>query len=304
MTHAVLERDTLMPRPPGGMGPGLLLALLVHGLLVVAIAFSVRWRASEPEGMEAELWASVPQVAAPPAPPPQPKPEPQPQAVAPPEPPPAVRPEPQPDPQIALEKEKARREEAEKRRRQEEAEKLAEKRRREEEAEKLAEKRRREEEAAEKKRKEEAVRLAEQRRKAEDEKRLAEQERQRQAELEKARQQRLERLMAQAGGTGDPSATGNAERSAGPSAGYAGRIKARIKPNIVFTDIPTGNPVAEVEVKLAPDGTILSQKLTKPSGMKEWDEAVVRAIDRTQVLPRDIDGRVPPSMVISFRPRD
>ena len=41
--------------------------MLVHGLLVLALALSVRWRTSEPEGLSAELWAAVPQVAAPPA---------------------------------------------------------------------------------------------------------------------------------------------------------------------------------------------------------------------------------------------
>ena len=59
-----------------------------------------------------------------------------------------------------------------------------------------------------------------------------------------------------------------------------------------------------MELKLAPDGTIVSQRLVKASGLKEWDDAVQRAIDRTQVLPRDVDGRVPSTMVIAFRPRD
>jgi colicin import membrane protein len=323
MTEAVMQRDTPMPRPPGSTGPGLLLALLVHAALVVAIAFSVRWRASEPEGLQAELWSSIPQVAAPPAPPPPPPVAP----PAPPEPPPPARPQPQPevDAQIALEK--AREEEAEKRRR-EEAERLAELRRQEEEEKRLAEERRKAEEekrlaeqrrkeqeekrlAEERRKAEEEKRLAEQRRKAEEEKkrlaeerRLAEEEKKRLAELEQARERRLERLMAQAGATGDPSSTGTALRSAGPSAGYAGRIKARIKPNIVFTENPAGNPIAEVEVKLAPDGTIVSHTLSRPSGSREWDEAVLRAIERTQVLPRDVDGTVPPRMTIAFRPRD
>jgi colicin import membrane protein len=38
--------------------------------------------------------------------------------------------------------------------------------------------------------------------------------------------------------------------------------------------------------------------------VKEWDETVLRAIDRTEVLPRDVDGRVPSTMVIAFRPKD
>jgi colicin import membrane protein len=244
------------------MGPGLMLASAVHVLLLIAIAFSVRWRASEPQGVTAELWASVPQFAAPRAVEPEPQPVVKPE---PPPPPPVTKAEPQPDAQIAIEK--AKRE--------------------------AAEKRRHDEELAEKRRKEEAEKLAEQRKEEQAQKVAADQ-----------RRKNLERMMAQAGATGEPTSTGTAQHSAGPSATYAGRIKARIKPNIVFADSPEGNPLAEVELRLAADGTILSQKLTKPSGLKEWDDAVQRAIERTQVLPRDADGSVPSKMVIAFRPRE
>ena len=54
----------------------------------------------------------------------------------------------------------------------------------------------------------------------------------------------------------------------------------------------------------AADGTIIGRRLTKSSGHKAWDDAVLRAIDRTDSLPRDIDGRVPSPIVIQFRPRD
>ena len=249
-----MPRDALMPRRPGGMGPGLLLALVVHLGLVVALAIGVHWRASEPEGVEAELWAAVPQIAAPRAVEPEPAPTP-----TPPRPTPAPRVEPPPDAQIAIERAKR---EAQERKKKEQAEKQ-----------KL------EQEALRKTQAEEA-------------------------KLAAQREANLKRIMGQAGATGDASATGTAAQSAGPSAGYAGRIKARIKPNIVFTDTISGNPVAEVEVRLAPDGRILSRKLIKGSGVTEWDDAVQRAIDRTEVLPRDIDGRVPPTMVIEFKPRD
>ncbi|MCZ8074759.1 MAG: protein TolA, partial [Paucibacter sp.] len=33
-------------------------------------------------------------------------------------------------------------------------------------------------------------------------------------------------------------------------------------------------------------------------------KAVLRAIDKTETLPRDTDGRVPPVLVISFQPRE
>ncbi len=72
----------------------------------------------------------------------------------------------------------------------------------------------------------------------------------------------------------------------------------------MFVDDLAANPEAEVLVRLAPDGRIISQKLTRSSGSKEWDQAVQRAIERTEMLPRDTDGRVPASMVISFKPRE
>jgi colicin import membrane protein len=31
---------------------------------------------------------------------------------------------------------------------------------------------------------------------------------------------------------------------------------------------------------------------------------VLRALDRTEILPRDVDGRVPSPMLLDFRPRD
>ena len=59
---------------------------------------------------------------------------------------------------------------------------------------------------------------------------------------------------------------------------------------------------AEVEVRAAPDGTIVGRRLVKPSGNAIWDDAVLRAIDRTEALPRDVDGRVPSPMTLIFKP--
>ena len=118
------------------------------------------------------------------------------------------------------------------------------------------------------------------------------------------REENLRRMMAQAGASTDPAATGTAAQTSGPSEGYAGRIKARIKPNIVLTASVSGNPLATVEVRLAPDGTIVSRRLTRSSGSAAWDETVLRAIDKTEVLPKDVDGRVPASISIDFRPQE
>ena len=103
-------------------------------------------------------------------------------------------------------------------------------------------------------------------------------------------------------GTSAASAAGSAARDAAPSASYAGKLIARIKPNILLTDTVSGNPAADVEVRASATGTILSRRLVKSSGNKDWDDAVLRAIDRTGELPRDTEGRVPPVLVITFTP--
>ena len=106
MNTAALSRDALIPRNPDGLGRGLAMALAVHALLLIAIAFGVSWRSSNPAGVEAELWAAVPQIAAPRAV--EPEPPPQPKKVEPtPPPPPKVEPvQKVPDAQIAIEKAK------------------------------------------------------------------------------------------------------------------------------------------------------------------------------------------------------
>ena len=72
---------------------------------------------------------------------------------------------------------------------------------------------------------------------------------------------------------------------------------------MLSTDDIVGSPKADVEVSSAPDGTIISRRLVKSSGNRAWDEAVLKAIDRTGTMPRDTDGRVPTPIVVEFKPR-
>ena len=65
----------------------------------------------------------------------------------------------------------------------------------------------------------------------------------------------------------------------------------KVKPNIVYPDAISGNPRAVVEVRAAPDGNHRRQKLIQSSGNKAWDDAVLRALEKTETLPRDVDGR-------------
>jgi colicin import membrane protein len=121
------------------------------------------------------------------------------------------------------------------------------------------------------------------------------------AERDALRQVTLAKMMAELGGTGG---AGHAPVSAGPSKSYIGRLIARIKPNINFPDLVSGNPLVQVEVRCAPDGRIVSRKVLVSSGIAVWDEAVLRALDRTEVLPLSEQGRIEPVMLLDFRPKD
>lgn len=308
------------PPPTDGLSRSLVLAVLAHLVLVGALTLGVQWRRTAPTvEVQAELWSAIPQAAAPrlveppPAPPPRP---PVPTTVARPIPAP-----PSPDADIALQREKQRLEkEKQVAAQQREQERLAalEKKREQE----LREKEQKQKLAAQKKQEQERQAALDKQRaqeQREKEKLAAETKREREREqellqaqkvkedevrLEAQRQVNLQRIAGLAGASGAPGAAGTALKASGPSSSYGGRVSAIVKPNIVFIDNPQDNPTALVEVRAAPDGTIISRKLVKSSGNKAWDDAVLKAIDKTVLLPRDIDGTVPPLLEINFRRRD
>lgn len=293
------------------------LAIFAHLLLLGALTWGVNWKRSDTTpAFEAELWSALPQQAAPravepPPPPPPPAPKPEPRVPEPPKPEPKAAPEPvKPNVDIALEQEKKRKLLEQKK----EADAAALKR----EAEAAALKKEQALAAKEKERekeKEKELRAKEDlaKRKLAEEKKLAETKK---FELEKAQQDKLveaaaekrhadevRRITGMAGATGAADATGSAQRASGPSGSYAGKVAAKVLPNVLSTDDIVGNPKAEVEVSSAPDGTIVGRRLVKSSGNRAWDEAVLKAIDRTGAMPRDTDGRVPTPIVVVFQPR-
>jgi colicin import membrane protein len=258
---SIAERIEFAPPHPQGTGPALSWALLAHVLLAVALAWGVSWkREATVASVEAELWSSLPQQAAPklqeaPPLPPQPK--------------PVVKEEPPPPkaPDIAIEKEKPK------------------------PTPKVEPKPEPKLEPKVEAKPEPRVN------KAAEERKLAEQ---REAE----RQKNLDRIAGIAGGTGAPGSPGTALQSSGPSSGYAGLIKGRVRPNLVYTGADSGNPMVSIEVRLAPDGTVLGRpRVLKSSGNKEWDEAVVRAFEKTEVLPRDA-GKIWSPLQIDWRVND
>ncbi|MBS0292509.1 MAG: cell envelope integrity protein TolA [Proteobacteria bacterium] len=324
--HATNDRDQFAPPRPPGRIRAIALAVLAHAILIGALTWGVNWKNSADEpAVEAELWAAIPQQAAPRAaepPPPEPTPEPKPAPTPPPPPPPPPR-QAEPDQHeadIALQKKKKREEEVKKLRQQQLEQEKKDKERRERLEEEKKERQLAQQKAdREKAQREKELRdkqLAEQKKleqqKAEQEKqkKLADEKRRKADEAREAReadarhQANVRRMQGLAGATGGETATGSALRSAGPSGSYGGKVAAKVKPNIVYPDLVEGNPRAEVEVRAAPDGTIVGTRITQSSGNKAWDDAVIRALQRTETLPRDVDGRVPSSLVIGFRPKD
>jgi colicin import membrane protein len=285
-----------------------------HLALFLALGLATAWK-TQPQSLqaEAELWSAVPQAAAPrlqepPPPPPAPEPKPEPPAKTK---PPQPAPEPEPDDslrdaQIALEKKKL--EEQKKKEAAERQRKALEKKKKE--AEEKAAKDKAAKEKAVQEKKEQDKKKAAEKAKADEKKRQqeqaqkAKQDKTDEARADALRQENLQRMQGMAGASGGPNATGTALKSSGPSASYAGRLVGRIKPNINYPGETIGNPRAEVEVRVAPDGTITSRRIVQSSGNKAWDDAVLRAIDKTEILPKDTDGRVPPFIVLGFRPLD
>ena len=286
------------PRAPArlsGRWPALLLAIVVNLAFIGILFFSIRWQSRPAAPITAELYgpskATVAQAPAPPAPappPPEPvrEPEPPPPPVAKPEPAPpppkaVPKPEPQaekPDPHAAEIARKAKAEEERK------AKEVAERERKEHEK-KEAEKR-----EADKKKQDEQKKLAEARdrqaREAADLKAQAERE-------------RAARDVQQKANAAEAAALSRAEVD------YIRRIQAKVKGNVTLPPDLAGNPEAIFEVVQLPTGEIIDTVLRKSSGVRAYDEAVQRAIQKSSPLPRpDRPELFQRSLTLKFRPQD
>jgi colicin import membrane protein len=297
MAAVVAEQRPQQPRSEQNTPAAFLLALAMHTLLVAALWISVQWNVEPAGAVVVELWggpaaAPEPVVVAPPPPPPAPAPV---KAVPEPE---------RPNADIVLQQEKKRLEAErrleEERRLESERRKQAEQKRREAEARRLAEEKKQLE--AERKKQAEAMAQAAERRREEE----------RREAVRKAEEARM--LAQAAGGSagGSPSGSpggrpgGSATAGGGGDAGYVGQLIALIRPRIIFA-VPENTPAsihAEFQVDLLPTGEILAVKKLKSSGLPGYDEAVERAIRRTDPFPRKRDGTVERTVIIRFRPVD
>jgi len=128
------------------------------------------------------------------------------------------------------------------------------------------------------------------------------------AQADKARAANLARLQGSAAGQTDGAnglgSTGTGTGSGGTGAGYSDKVRRKVQPNIVF--VPSsidGNPAAVVALHCAPDGDVLEAHITTSSGNAAWDDAVLRAVQKSGQMPRDTDGKTPSNFTITFRPK-
>lgn len=250
--------NRILSREPGKLRAGLL-ALAVHALFVVFLVVGVTWRAERPAPVQVDLWRELPPVPAPPRPAAKPERVPEP-------PKPVVKPEPEPKPAPKPEKpDIALKEKLEKERLRKEAEA-----KRQEELKKQRE--------LEQQKKEDARRQAEERRKLLDEQVRREKELLAQAQARRAQQEAQNQAEAQR-----MSALSRLRDE------YMFKIKDKIKRNIVMPPNLQGNPEAHFDVRLIPGGQLVTVTLAKSSGVPAYDDAVERAIKKSDPLPMPPD---------------
>lgn len=288
-----------VPREPGRWR-AIVLAALVHAGLFAFLWIGIRWQNETPVAVEAEVWSMQPREA---APKPQPVEDQPPPPPAPPLPRQAVEtPAPKVEqPDIALEQEKKRRQ---LQREQEQAEQA-----RQDKLQKAAAEQR-ERQREQQRAQEQADAQARQKQAADLKKAAADKQRKQEAQqaklLEQLRDADMRRI---AGGAAVGSGgSGDAAKSQGgrADASYLQRVGAKIKSNTTFggADGLSGNPTVEYAVDLLPDGSIRSVRKLKSSGVPGFDEAVLRAIEKSQPYPPDRSGAAPSGFTVSHRPKD
>lgn len=281
-------------RPASSLAAGAM-ALGVHALFVLLLVFGVSWQTQHPAPVMVDLWDALPATAPPAAvKPPVPQPEPVPELPKPVKAPDPIKAEPEPKPQpvvkevpqpkapdIALEKKKA------------EAERMKK-------LEALM--------AAEEKALEEAARAEAALMKKARDKQLADQRKSellRQMEEEEAM---MQRMAAEEAASVSRLAAGKRQAEVARSVGlHRDKISAKVRGNTRLPDTLNGNPEVRCLVRLLPTGEVVSVRVTQSSGNPAYDDAVVRAIEKSSPLPlpedRDARAEFVPELSLIHRPK-
>lgn len=268
-------------RPPAqepGKWPSLILAAAVHLILIVVLFFGVRWQTHSSSTVAVDMVRSLPplpQAATPPRPepvkPPPPKPEPK---VEPPPPPPkAVKPDIAIKEPVKPKPPKVEPKPVPKPPPKPDPKELAKQQR-------LQDQKRLD-----------AMLEQESKQVANDQRRTQQAERMQTAAEQEAAQLAQDRAVASA------LARDKAEQT------WIGRIRGRIRGNIVRPPGVAGNPEATFVVTLLPDGSLVDVRLKTSSGNTTLDQAIERAIRKSDPLPKPDDPSVFTRILeLKFRP--
>ncbi|HWW73558.1 MAG TPA: cell envelope integrity protein TolA [Duganella sp.] len=289
------------------------LAVAMHAVLLLFLWVGVSWQNNEPTEVQAEIWDMKVQDAAPaeptpePKPAPEPEPEPAPVIKAPPPPPVEAPPTPK-EPDIALERLKAKKKLEEKKLAEAKEAKLkqeAEEKQAKLEAKKLAEKK-----LAEQKLKEEKEQAEK------DKKELAEKDKKKAAaeKLAKEKAEKAEKAakdkafaaeMSRITGSAAKGSTGTAAQSTGGrvDGGYRAAVIAKIRGNLVYGAIDD-TLGATYSITQLPTGEIIGVRKIKGSGSAAYDNAIENAIAKSSPLPKKKDGTVEREITADFNMKD
>ena len=267
-----------------------MLALGVHGLFVLMLVFGVSWQTQHPAPVMVDIWQAMPKVLPPPAP----------RQVKTRQ--PVFKEPPLPDHRdadIALEKKKAEIDRLKKQQAMQAVEEKA-----------VAD-------AAREKQKVEQQKRALLRQMEEEDlkQRIAGETAANQARLAKlteaqAKQAEARAKQAEARAVADMQAAADMHQSeVSRTVGqHRDMISAKVRGNTRLPDNLKGNPEVRCLVKVLPTGEVLSVRVTQSSGNVAYDEAVVRAIEKSSPLPlpndREARAAFVPELSFVHRPKE
>lgn len=327
----------LQPPRERGTWRAFVFALVMHALLGFFLYHGIQWQNSTPEGAEAELWTEVPDTAIPrPVPPPPPVPV----APAPPLPDEqadiALQEKKRQQQEAARQAQLAEQLRQQKLQAQQEAEAKRQQQLAADQAAQLAaqkaaaakQKQQQQQQADKLKQQQLADQQKQQQLKEQqqEQQKQADADAQKKADAQKAakakaqadaaaqakkvdteRRARLAQMMqGSAGGTGSTdglgkSGTGTGSGGTATSPGYSDKVRRAVRPHISWGGETAGLETV-VSVRCSPTGTLLDATIQRGSGNSAWDDAALRAVQRTDPMPQDINGKTPTSFLITLKP--
>jgi colicin import membrane protein len=325
----------LQPPRERGTGRAFAFALVMHALLGFFLYHGIQWQNSTPQGAEAELWTEVPDTAIPrPVPPP-----PAPVAPAPPVPDEqadiALQEKKRQQQEAARQAQLAEQLRQQKLQAQQEAEAKRQQQLAADQAAQLAaqkaaatKQKLQQQQQAEKLKQQQLADQQKQQLKEQQEQqqKQADAEAQKKADAQKAakakaqadaaaqakkmdseRRARLAQMQGMAGGEGSTgnglakSGTGSGSGGTAASPGYADKVRRVVRPNISWGGETEGLETV-IAVRCSPTGTLLGATISRSSGNAAWDDAALRAVQRSDPMPLDVNGKAPSSFLITLRP--